>query len=148
MLTVILACALFPGGQPVQPQANSGTQSTTDPSQMSLAERAAAARKAAAERAYPRESSRPDGPPPLTPEQRGTVRGNAYVNEALHFQIALTNWQPLTEERIARDEDTARRLVNPDQRGRRHTVFYGSQTTPDGILLCRLCPCRRKRRKI
>lgn len=115
MLTIFLACALVLGGQASQPQANAGTQSATDPSQMSLAERAAAARKASAERAHHSESSRPDGPPPLTPEQRGTVRGNAYVNEALHFQIALTNWQPLTEERMARDEDTARRLVNPDQ---------------------------------
>ncbi len=84
---------------------------------MSLAERAAAARKAAAERANHGNAARPDGPPPLTPEQRGTIRGTAYVNDALHFRIALTQWQPLTEERMARDEETAHRLVNPNQQG-------------------------------
>jgi hypothetical protein len=115
MLAIFLACMLVQGGQAVQPQANSGTQSATDPSQMSLAERAAAARKAAAERAHHSEATRPDGPPPLTPEQRGTVRGNAYVNDALHFRITLTEWQPMTEERMARAEDAGHRLVNPDQ---------------------------------
>jgi hypothetical protein len=82
---------------------------------MSLAERAAAARKATAARANHGETSHPDGPPPLTPEQRGTVRGNAYVNDALHVRITLTEWQPLTAERMARDEDTAHRYVNPDE---------------------------------
>jgi hypothetical protein len=114
MLTIFLACALVLGGQTAQPQADSGTQSATDPSQMSLAERAAAARKAAAERAHHSESARPDGPPQLTPEQRGTVRGNAYVNDALHFRIALNEWQPLSDERMARAEDAGHQLVNPN----------------------------------
>jgi hypothetical protein len=114
MLTLILTCVFALSGQVTQPQDNSGTQSA-DPSQMSLAERAAAARKAAGARANHGETSPPDGPPPLTQEQRGAVRGNAYFNEALHFRITLTQWQPLTAERIALDEDTARRLVNPDQ---------------------------------
>jgi hypothetical protein len=113
MLTMILTCVFVLSGQVAQPQANSGTQS--DPSQMSLAERAAAARKATAARTSHGETSQTDGPPPLTPEQRGTIRGNAYVNDALHLRITLAQWQPLTEERMARDEDTARRLVNPDQ---------------------------------
>jgi hypothetical protein len=115
MLTIFLTCVLVVGGQATQPQGNSGTQSAADPSQMSLAERAAAARKAAAARANRGETSHPDGPPPLTAEQRGTVRGNAYINNLLHFRIALTQWQPLSEERVARSEDTAHRLVNPNQ---------------------------------
>jgi hypothetical protein len=115
MLILILTCVLALSGQVTQPQDNSGTQSA-DPSQMSLAERAAAARKASAVRANQGETAHSDGPPPLTPEQRGAVRGNAYVNDALHFRITLTQWQPLSAERMAVDEDTARRLVNPDQR--------------------------------
>src|SRR5262245_22891161 len=114
MLTIFLACVFLVSGQAAQPQVNSGAQAATDPAQMSLAERAAAARKAAAERANHGNTSRPDGPPPLTPEQRGTVRGNAYVNDALHFRISLTEWQPLTEERMNRAEDTGHQLVNPD----------------------------------
>jgi hypothetical protein len=114
MLTLILTCVFALSGQVAQPQDNAGTQSA-DPSQMSLAERAAAARKASATRANQGETAHSDGPPPLTPEQRGTIRGNAYVNDALHFRITLAPWQPLTAERMALDEDTARRLVNPDQ---------------------------------
>jgi hypothetical protein len=114
MLTLILTCMFALTGQVAQPQDNSGTQSA-DPPPMSLAERAAAARKASAARASHGETSRTEGPPPLTPEQRGTVQGNAYVNDGLHFRIALTQWQPLTAERMALDEDTARRLVNPNQ---------------------------------
>ncbi|HEY2499273.1 MAG TPA: hypothetical protein VGK24_19610 [Candidatus Angelobacter sp.] len=114
MLTIFLTCVFVLSGQAAQPQVNSGTQQTTDPSQMSLAERAAVARKATAARTNHGEASHPDGPPPLTPEQRGTVRNNAYVNDALHFRITLNQWQPLTAERMARDEDTGRRFVNPE----------------------------------
>jgi hypothetical protein len=114
MLTIFLAYVIVLSGQTAQPQADSGTQAA-DPSQMSLAERAAAARKASAARANKGEPSHSDGPPPLTPEQRGTVQGNVYVNDALHFRITLTQWQPLSAERMAIDEDTARRLVNPEQ---------------------------------
>jgi hypothetical protein len=114
MLIIVLACAFVLNGQAAPPQDNSGTQSV-DPSQMSLAERAAAARKASAARASHGETSRSEGPPPLTPEQRGAIRGNAYVNDALHFRITLTQWQPFTDERMARDEETARRFVNPAQ---------------------------------
>jgi hypothetical protein len=99
MLTIFLTCVLVVGVQAAQPQGNSGTQSAADPSQMSLAERAAAARKAAAARANRGETSHPDGPPPLTAEQRGTVRGNAYINNLLHFRIALTQWQPQRRHR-------------------------------------------------
>jgi len=115
MLTIFLTLAFVLGIPAAQTQGNPGAQPPSDPSQMSLAERAAAARKASAARANRGESSRPDGPPALTPEQRGTVQSNAYINNVLHFRIALTEWKPLSEERVARSEDTARRLVNPDE---------------------------------
>jgi hypothetical protein len=114
MLTIFLTFAIVLGVPAAQTQGNPGAQPPSDPSQMSLAERAAAARKASAEKAHHSENSRPDGPPPLTPEQRGTVQTNAYINNALHFRIALKQWQPLSEERVARSEETARQLVNPD----------------------------------
>ena len=116
MLTIFLTFAFVLGMQAGQTQANSGAQSSPDPSQMSLAERAAAARKASAEKANRGASSRSDGPPALTPEQRGTIQGNAYINNLLHFRVTLKQWQPLSAERVARDEDTARRMVNPDDR--------------------------------
>lgn len=156
MLALFFTCLLVLGGQAAQSQANAGAQSATDPSQMSLAERAAAARKAsvddpsqmslaeraaamrkadaddpsqmslaeraaaarkaaAAEKASHGETWRSQELPPLTPEQRGTVRGNAYVNDFLHFRIALNGWQPFTAERMARAEDTGRQLVNPEE---------------------------------
>jgi len=163
MLAIFLACVL--AGQTAQPQANSEAQSATDPSHMSLAERAASARKAAAddpsqmslaeraaatrkadaddpshmslaeraaaarkaaaaERANHGETSRVVDLPNLTPEQRGTVRGNAYVNDILHFRVALNQWQPLISERMARAEDTARRLVNPEDHASPYRVLW------------------------
>ena len=101
MLTIFLTLAFVLGIPAAQTQGNPGAQPPSDPSQMSLAERAAAARKASAARANRGESSRPDGPPALTPEQRGTVQSNAYINNVLHFRIALTEWKPLSEERVA-----------------------------------------------
>jgi hypothetical protein len=124
MLNVFLILAFVLGAPVSQTQGNSGVQSTSDPSKMSLAERAAAARKAAADKANRSESSRPDGPPPLTPEQRGTVRDNAYVNDFLHFRVALTHWQPFTDERAARAEDTGRRMVNPDGQSTPYRVLW------------------------
>src|SRR5262249_12730967 len=104
---VTLAVALL--ASTAQAQVNS-SQPPTDPSQMSLAERAAAARKAAAERAGHAAAPRPDAPPPpLTAEQRGSVQGNQYVNDFLHFRIDLGEWEPLTAERVATSEAMARK---------------------------------------
>lgn len=160
MLAIFLACVCVLGGQGVQTQADSGAQSATDPSQMSLAERAAAARKATvddpsqmslAERAAATRKADADDPsqmslaeraaaarkaaaaeranhgvdlPDLTPEQRGTLRGNAYVNDVLHFRVALKAWQPFTAARAARAEDTARRLVNTDEHASPYRVLW------------------------
>jgi hypothetical protein len=89
-----------------------------DAPQMTLAERAAVARKAAAERGHKTNENDGDGPPALTAEQRGAVRGGQYVNDALRCKIDLSSqWQELSAERMARSEATARRLVNPDQQG-------------------------------
>jgi len=84
---------------------------------MSLADRAAAARKAAAERNHSASAKKDtDGPPELTSEQRGAVRGTQYVNDVLHCKLDLANeWEQLSAERVARDEEVARRFVNPDQ---------------------------------
>src|SRR5262249_43346635 len=57
---------------------------------------------------------RPDAPPPpLTAEQRGSVQGNQYVNDFLHFRIDLGEWEPLTAERVATSEAMARKYVDP-----------------------------------
>ena len=136
MLTLFLACVFALGGQTAQPQATSpATQAPTDPSQMSLAERAAAARKAAAERANHGNAARSDGPPPLTPEQRGTIRGTAYVNDALHFRITLTDWQPLTEERIDQADETAHRLVNPNAQRSPYRVLWVGDSAGRNVAL-------------
>jgi len=49
---------------------------------MSLAERAAAARRAHAG------SHREAAAPALTPEQRGSVHGNKYINDFFHFEVS------------------------------------------------------------
>jgi hypothetical protein len=116
MLKIVLACAFVLDGQAAQAQAGSAAQTTTDPSQMSLAERAAAARKAKTASAARSEDSHSDGPSLLTPEQRGAIQGSSYVNNILELRIALGQWQPLTADRAARSEETARLLVNPDER--------------------------------
>src|SRR5215471_21051578 len=98
---VLASTFLFQAAQP---------QTPTDPSQMSLAERAAAARKAAAEKAARSGVPRPDGPPPLTPEQRGSIQRNTYVNNFFHFQIDLgAQWEPLDADRTSISLATAHR---------------------------------------
>lgn len=119
---VALAVALL--APKAQAQMNSA-QPPTDPSQMSLAERAAAARKAAAERkAGHAEASRPDAPPPLTPEQRGSVQGNQYVNDFLQFRIDLGEWEPLTADRVATSEAMARKYVDPKASSSPYRVLW------------------------
>jgi hypothetical protein len=117
---LILAVALIaqtPQGNVPAPSAE------TQP--MSLAERAAAARKAAAERNHAAGAKDTDDPPELTSEQRGAVRGTQYVNDVLHCKLDLANeWEQLSAERVARDEETARRFVNPDQRPSPYRVLW------------------------
>ena len=72
---------------------------------MSLAERAAAARKARAAKAASREL------PPLTPEQRGSVQGSQYVNPFFHFRIEMEGeWEPITAEHKAESQAAAREI--------------------------------------
>jgi hypothetical protein len=104
--------------------AQSTPSSPVEAPQMSLAERAAAARKAAVEKSHAT-SKEADAPPALSREQRGEVRGSKYINDFLHFQIDLSNqWEPLNEERVARDEAIARRYINPDERSSPYRVLW------------------------
>jgi hypothetical protein len=100
VLTLVIAL-IGPTGQ----QTNSTAQVPADASQkMSLAERAATARKAAAEKATgPQPSGSRSLLQPLTPEQRGVVRNNVYVNDFLHFRIDLGEWQLINDEFAAFD---------------------------------------------
>jgi hypothetical protein len=111
MLTHSLVFGLALLGQAAQPQFNSAAQPQADSGQMSLAERAAAARKTAAERANRSESSGSGGVQPLTPEQRGSIRSTQYVNVFFHFRIALGEWEPLSAESIAYGRAMASRWV-------------------------------------
>jgi len=105
MLTHFVMVTMALLGQATQTPSNATQQPQTDPSQMSLSERAAAARKARAADASP--SDRPQ----LTPEQRGSVRGTKYLNDFFHFQIDLANqWEPLSAERIAASRAKVREL--------------------------------------
>jgi len=123
-MTKVLVLAIALIAQSQQPNANAPAVSTeTQP--MSLAERAAAARKAAAERNHSAGQKDTDGPPELTSEQRGAVRGTQYVNDILHCKLDLADeWKQLGAERVARDEETARRFVNPDQRPSPYRVLW------------------------
>src|SRR5215831_3037599 len=98
---VILAAALF--GQTAQAQTSTASQPSVDPSQMSLAERAAAARKTHSRTAL--------NAPELTPEQRGLIQGTRYGNEFFGFQIDMSNqWHPLDALRKAASRAKAREV--------------------------------------
>lgn len=117
---LILAIALL-----AQPSLQNSQAPPAEAPPMSLAERAAAARKAAAERSHAARTNEDDGPPSLTAEQRGAVRGTQYVNDVLHCKIDLSGeWQELTAERMARSEAAGRKLVNPDQRPSPYRVLW------------------------
>jgi hypothetical protein len=87
--------------QAAQPQMNAAQPSNNDPSQMSLAEKAALAHKASAERAKQSGASGTPAIPAVTPEQRGAILGSEYVNDFFHFRIQLDKWQPLSVDRVA-----------------------------------------------
>jgi hypothetical protein len=75
-------------GQTAQSQASPTPQAAADPSQMSVAELAAASRKA-----HGGDSAGP-GSSQLTPEQRGFVRGTQYINSVFHLQISQpSQWE-------------------------------------------------------
>jgi hypothetical protein len=118
--TLILALLL----QLQSPQANPAPQtSSTPPQEMSLAERAAAARKAAAARHHA--STDNDGPPELTPEQRGIVRDGQYVNDLLQFHLNFSpEWQPFSDDRMARDEAIGRLYINSSSRSSPYRVLW------------------------
>ena len=123
-MTKVLVLAIALLVQSPQPSANAPSPSAEAPP-MSLAERAAAARKAAAERNHATQPKDTDGPPALTPEQRGTVRGKEYVNDALRFRIDLSSgWEALSSERMARDEEASRKFINPDERPSPYRVLW------------------------
>ncbi len=124
MLTHVFTLAFVLMGQAAQPQTDSAAPPANDPSQMSLADRARAARAAAALKAGRAQSPSPDAPPPLTPEQRGTVRGNEYINDLLHFRINLAEWSPLNDDRVSLSETMARKYVDPDQRPSPYRVLW------------------------
>ena len=118
--TLILALLL----QLQSPQANPAPQtSSTPPQEMSLAERAAAARKAAAARHHA--STDNDGPPELTPEQRGIVRDGQYVNDLLQFHLNFSpEWQPFSDDRMARDEAIGRLYIDSSSRSSPYRVLW------------------------
>ncbi len=91
---------------------------------MSLAERAAAARKAT-QMAHGQAPTNPNAPPPLTPEQRGSVRGNQYINDFLHFRIDLGHeWEPLGAERVAASAEAARKYFDAGNGGSSFRVLW------------------------
>jgi hypothetical protein len=121
-MTKLLALAIALLAQLPQQNVQS---SQGDAPPMTLAERAAAARKAAAERSHKADANDTDGPPALTAEQRGAVRGTQYVNDALRCKIDLSSqWQELSAERMARSEATARKFVNPDEQASPYRVLW------------------------
>src|SRR5258708_15764334 len=93
------------------------------PTEMSLAEKAAAARKDTSPRVHTTDSSM--DVPSLTPEERGALRGSRYVSDRLEFQIELGNrWEPLTAERMALDEETGRKYLSPQSGPARNRVLW------------------------
>jgi hypothetical protein len=133
---VLFAIGLL--AQTAQSQNNSSAQPEPDTSQMSLAERAAAARKAT-QAAHAQASTNPNTPspntappntpPPLTPEQRGSVRGNQYINDFLHFRIDLGNeWEPLGAERVAASTAAARKYFDPGNGSSFRVLWIGDSS--------------------
>jgi hypothetical protein len=112
MLIRFLVVTMALLGQATQTPSNAPQQPAVDPSQMSVAERAAAARKARAADASSSDI------PQLTPQQHGSVRGSQYVNDFFHFRIDLANqWEPLGIERIAASRAKIRELGLSSSRG-------------------------------
>jgi hypothetical protein len=137
MLTHVFTLAVALLVQAAQPPTNFAQQPPADPAQMSLAERAAAARKAASENDH--KSAPPDtrNRTSLSPEQRGSIRGTAYVNDFLHFRIELGGWEPLSAERLASSKALARRWVpeENDSPNRVLSVGNGADLTLSLILV-------------
>jgi hypothetical protein len=130
---VLFAISLL--AQTAQSQNNSSPQPEPDTSQMSLAERAAAARKAT-QMAHAQAPANPNAPPPLTPEQRGSVRGNQYINDFLHFRIDLGNdWEPLGAERVAASVEAARKYFDPGSGGSSFRVLWIGDSSGRTIIL-------------
>jgi len=129
---VIVAIALT--GQAVQ--TNIPPQQPADDSQMSLAERAAAARAAAANKPRPPEWSHSPAPPPLTPEQRGLVSGSRYVNDFLRLQIELANrWEPLSADRMALDQEMAHKYLTLSVGSSSHRVLWVGDSAGRNVVL-------------
>jgi hypothetical protein len=117
-------------------QTNSSPQPPASPQEMSLAERAAAARKATPQRNHGTEASNPDAPPPPTLEQRGSIQGSRYVNDFLHFQIELANrWQPLSAGRMALDEVVAQKYLNPERGASSYRVLWMGDSAGRNVVL-------------
>ena len=125
MLTHVFTLAVALLVQTAQPPGDSAQQPPSDPSQMSLAERAAAARKVAAENAHRSTPSDTRIPPAPTVEQRGSIRGSQYVNDFLHFRIELGGWEPLSAESIASSKALARRWVPEEDDSRNRVLWVG-----------------------
>jgi hypothetical protein len=126
MLTHVLTLAVALLAQAAQPLANSAQQPPTDPSQMSLAERAAAARKAASEKTNRSEAPDAHTPPSLTREQRGSIQGSQYINDFLHLRIELGEWEPLSADSIAYGRAMASRWV-PDRDSSNRVLQVGDR---------------------
>jgi len=118
LLALVFALLL----QSQSPQPNTAPQpSSTPPQEMSLAERAAAARKAAARH----HATDTDGPPALTPEQKGTVRDGEYVNDLLQLRLNFSpEWQPFSDDRMARDEAIGRLYIDSSSRSSPYRVLW------------------------
>src|SRR5438270_5447469 len=102
---------------PVQ-QSTGAPQAATDPSQMSVAERAAAAKAARENR--PSRSTLPQ----LTPEQHGRVTGDRYINEYFHFQLRFGTWEQIDALRASHSEAVGRELLNPNAGSSPYRVLW------------------------
>lgn len=125
MLTRVFTLAVALLVQTAQPPAESAQQTPSDPSQMSLAERAAAARKVASENAHRSAPGDTQIRPAPTVEQRGSIRGSQYVNDFLHFRIELGGWEPLSADRIASSKALARRWVPEEDDSPNRVLWVG-----------------------
>lgn len=138
MHTFALAAVLLV--QAAQPQTNPAGPPNGEPSQMSIAERAALARKASAERAKQSNASGVPAPSPVTQEQHGAIRENEYDNDFFHFRIRLDGWQPLSADRIAAGRVMASRWEPGDDTSPYRVLRMADRN--DRILSLTLIPLR------
>lgn len=117
----LMAVMIGPAGQV---QTSPAGQAPANSPQLSLADTARAARQARTEKAGRQHESAAGDLPQLTPEQRGTVRDNVYINDVFHMRIDLAGWEPLSEDRIAMNQAMARIYVNPDLRPSPYKVLW------------------------